>query len=510
MLLNPLLRDSALPFEAIDFNNIKEQHFIPALVESIKQANINIEKIKQEKIINFESIIEAKETSSDRLDQIAEIFFSLYSAHCTESLSSIAEEFNEILTKYSSDVSLDSGLFIKVKEVYDKRNSLDLSSEQKTVLDNAYTDFTRNGALLDEEDKIKLREIDQQLAKLNLNFSENVRKATHAFTLYIDNEDDLTGMPEGVVEAAKEAAKAKQQDKQWLFTLDFPSYFPFMQYCQNRELRKKMWQAATSKALNGEFDNKKIIIKTITYRDKRAKLLGFADHPSYVLEKRMAKNPATVINFIDDLINKALPKAKEDFNKLQSMYKEIFADDDFRKYDTALISERLKKQELDFDDEVLRPYFKLENVIEGVFNVATKLYGIKFIQKSDIPKYHDDVKTFVVEEENGDYLGLFYADFFPRKEKRPGAWMTTFRNQGLQFGEVKRPFVSIVCNFTKPTSNKPSLLTLNEVLTLFHEFGHALHGLLAKSTYRSIAGTNVHWDFVELPSQIMENWVMEK
>ncbi|MFK5984770.1 MAG: M3 family metallopeptidase [Pseudomonadota bacterium] len=518
MHTNPLLQNSKLAYEAIDFNAIKEQHFIPALTESIQLAHSNIEKIKAEKEANFESIIVAKETSSDRLEQIAEIFFSLYSAHCTEALSAIAEEFNEKLTQYSSDVSLDSELFAKIAAVYNKKDSLDLSPEQKTVLDNAYQDFTRNGALLNEDDKTKLREIDQQLAKLNLNFSENVRKANNAFTLYINNKDDLKGMPEGVIEAAKETAKAKKEStdetisdqQQWAFTLDFPSYLPFMQYCQNRKLRKKMWQAASTKAVSGEFDNRKNIIDTLKYRNQRAKLLGFADHPSYVLEKRMAKNPHTVINFINDLVDKSLTKAQQDFNKLQAMYKDIFAEDDFRKYDTAMISERLKKQELDFDDEALRPYFKLENVIEGVFNIASKLYGIKFIQKEDIPKYHEDVKTFVVEEKNGDYLGLFYADFFPRSEKRPGAWMTTFRNQGLQFAELKRPFVSIVCNFTKPTALKPSLLTLNEVLTLFHEFGHALHGLLAKSTYRSVAGTNVLWDFVELPSQIMENWVMEK
>jgi len=509
-LKNPLLENSTFNYEAIDFKAIKEEHFIPALLESIEEARANLDKIKQLKNGTFESIIIAKETASDRLDQIAEIFFSLHSAHCTDELSAIAEEFNQILTKFASDVSLDADLFAKIKQVYDKKDSLDLTTEQQTVLDNGYKEFTRNGALLDDKDKTQLREIDQQLAKLSLNFSENVRKATHAFTLFVDNKDDLKGMPDGVIEAAKEAAKAKEQEQQWAFTLDFPSYLPFMQYCQNRQLRKKMWQAASSKAVSGEFDNKQIILDIISYRDQRAKLLGFADHPSYVLEKRMAKTPKKVLSFIDDLINKSIPKAKEDFLKLQNMYKETCGDDDFRKYDTAFITELLKKQELDFDDEVLRPYFKLENVIEGVFTVASKLYGIKFLEKDTISKYHEDVKTFVVEEENGDYLGLFYADFFPRKEKRPGAWMTTFRNQGLQFEEVKRPFVSIVCNFTKPTALKPSLLTLNEVLTLFHEFGHALHGLLAKSTYRSIAGTNVHWDFVELPSQIMENWVMEK
>lgn len=507
--MNPLLEQSVLEFEAIDFRKIKTEHYLPALNQAIEMAKENMDKIKKESAPSFDSVILAGETASDQLDSVVEIFYALHSAHCTDELEAIAEEFNQKLTEYSSDISLDAQLFSKTKEVYDSRDSLSLSLEQQTVLENTYKSFTRNGALLSDDDKEILRDIDQKMSVLNLKFSENVRKATNAFSLEINNEDDLVGMPEGVLEAAKMKATEKSSSG-WIFTLDYPSYGPFMQYCQNRELREQMWKASSTRGIKGEFDNLEVIKEILSNREKRAQLLGYGNHADYVLENRMAKNPQTVLNFLTEILEKAEPQAKNDFKKLSQLKEQLCGDGELRKFDSTMYSEILKKQELDFDDEVLRPYFKLENVVAGVFEIATKLYGLQFQKREDLPGYHADVDVFEVRSENEDFIGLFYTDFFPRKEKNPGAWMTTFRNAGFQFGEVKRPFVSIVCNFTKPTDTKPSLLSLNEVLTLFHEFGHGLHGLLAKSNYKSVAGTNVFWDFVELPSQIMENWVLEK
>lgn len=508
--MNPLLQDSKQPFEAIDFSLIKPEHFLPALEEAIKEAKENLEKVKREETISFDSIILQEENSADRLDLIVEVFYALYSAHCTDEISAIAEEFNAKLTEYSSDVSLDADLFNKINAVYEKKSELNLSQEQEVVLDNAYKGFTRNGALLSEEDKTKLREIDQRLSKLSLSFSENVRKATNEYLLVVDSEENLKGLPDGVKEAAKATAKEKGHDGKWAFTLDFPSYYPFMQYAENRELRKEIWTASATKATSGEFDNRKNILETLKARDERAKLLGYPNHPAFVLEKRMAKDTGTVIDFVEKIIDKAKSKAQEDLQKLSDLKKDLTGDGDFRKYDAPFYTEKLKKKELDFDDEILRPYFKLENVLSGIFEVANKLYGITFKERDDISKYHEDVKVYEVTDESGTYVGLFYGDYFPRKEKRSGAWMTTLRVGGFQFGEDKRPFVCNVCNFTKPTDTKPSLLTLNEVLTLFHEFGHGLHGLLTKAKYKTVAGANVFWDFVELPSQIMENWAMEK
>lgn len=508
--MSALLNPSNLPLEAVDFSSIKVSEFLPALDTAIKEAKENLEKVKNETNPNFENIIVAEETSADKLDRVVNIFYALYSAHCTEEISAIAEEFNEKLTNYSSDVSLDSKLFAQVKTIFDKKSELDLTGEQATLLENAYLGFTRNGALLSEEDKNKLREIDQKLSKLSLQFSENVRNATNEFVLWIEDENDLKGMPDGVVEAAKETAKSKGEENKWAFTLHYPSYGPFMQYCQNRELRKKMYSASATKGFEGKYDNRQIILDTLKTRKERATLLGYADHPTYVLERRMAKNPERVMSFIQDITAKAKKQAQNEFAQLKELKKELTGDDDLRAYDGAFYTEILKKKVLDFDDEILRPYFKLENVLNGIFEVAKRLYGLNFKKRDDLPKYHEDVMVYEVTDDKGEFVSLYYADYFPREEKRPGAWMTVFRNAGLQFGEVKRPFVTNVCNFTKPTASKPSLLTLNEVLTLFHEFGHGLHGMLAKSTYKSIAGTNVLWDFVELPSQIMENWVLEK
>ena len=508
--MNPLLTESSSAFESFNFDELKVEHFIPALEEAIKIAKENLEAIKKETIIDFDHIILKEETSADRLDLICEIFYALHSAHCTDEISAIAPEFSQKLTEYSSDVSLDTELFAKVKEVFDKKEELTLTQEQKTVLENSYLGYVRNGALLSDDKKEELRKIDQELSQQGLKFSENLRKATNAYVLFIDKEEDLAGLPTGAIEAAKEEATKRGEDGKWAFTLEYPSYLPFMQYADNRELRKKLWQASASKATSGEFDNRDIVLQLINLRKQRAQLLGYKDHPSFVLERRMAKKPEAVVEFIEEMIQKATPKAKADTHELKEFKKKLTGDDNVEPYDKIYYSEKLKKEILDFDDEVLRPYFKLENVLDGIFTVATKLYGISFKERDDIPKYHPEVKTYEVTDEKGEFVGLFYGDYFPRAEKRSGAWMTTLRQSGYQFGEVKRPFVCNVCNFTKPSGSKPSLLTLNEVLTLFHEFGHGLHGLLSKTHYKSVSGPNVYWDFVELPSQIMENWVLEK
>lgn len=508
--MNPLLQASAHAFQAIAYDKIKPEHFLPALKQAISEAKAKFEQVKKVTDSNFENVIEASEVAEDRINYITNVYYALYSAECTEGISEISEEFSQILTRFSNDITLDSHIFAKVKEVYEKKDNLNLNYEQLKVLGDYYSDFTRNGALLSENDKQTLRKIDEELSRIGLQFTENVRKATNAYHLEISDEKDLEGMPSSVIEAAREAAEKKGLQNKWVFTLEYPSFLPFMKYCKNEELRKKMQHGFSTKATTGEFDNKEKIQQILNLRWKRAKLLGYKDHAEFVLEKRMAQSSENVLNFLNNIYSKSINAAKSDLQKLKDLKKELTGSDVFNKWDTAFYTEILKKRELDIDDEVLRPYFKLENVVDGVFKIAHKLYGISFKALENIPKFHEDVMTYEVVSNDGDFVGLFYADFFPRETKRPGAWMTDLKEQGLMFGEVNRPFVSITCNFTKPTKSLPSLLTLDEVLTLFHEFGHALHGLLSKCTYRSVSGTSVYWDFVELPSQIMENWVTEK
>ncbi|MCO4753855.1 MAG: M3 family metallopeptidase [Bacteriovoracaceae bacterium] len=509
--MNPLIEKSKLEHEAIPFDKIKAEHFLPALEEAITHAKSEYEKIKEEKEISFKTIVERAEEAESTLDQIVNVFYALYGAECTEEINNISQKFSETLTKYSSDITLDKKLFAQVQRLYEQRDSMNLNPEQLIILDDMYKGFARNGALLDEQGKTRLREIDEKLSSVGLKFSENVRKATNEYVLFVEDENKLKGMPDSVLEQARETAKEKGKENAWAFTLQFPSYLPFMQYCQDRELRKEIFMAASVKAVEGEFGNQDNIKETLKLRHDRARLLGYDDHAHYTLEKRMAQDAKTVMSFLENILGKARPAATREFEKLKDLKHELTGEDreDFHKYDGPFYTEILKKRELNIDDELLRPYFKLENVIDGVFEVANRLYGINF-KEVDVPVYHKDVKAFEVTDDKGKFVGLFYADFFPRDAKRPGAWMTDLRAQGLQHGKVKRPFVAIVCNFTKPTASKPSLLTLDEVMTLFHEFGHSLHGLLSNVHYRAKSGTSVYWDFVELPSQIMENWVMEK
>jgi len=498
--------------EAIPFDQLKREHFLPALEFGIKQARLNIQKLKDNTApADFENTIMALETASEGYESVQSVYFNLFSAEADEALQGLAKEISPLSAAFASEVSLDLELFGKIKEVYEKKDSHGLAMEQVRLIEKYYKDFSRNGALLSEADKDKLRQIDQELSVLGPQFSENVLKATNAFEMLIDNKGDLLGLPEGAIEAAAQEAETKGHKGKWLFNLQGPSFMPFMQYAQNRELRRKLWTAYNSRAFKDAFDNQDIVKKIVQLRHDRAVLLGFKTHADFILSERMAQNPNQVMKFLNELLVPSKKAADRDVAELRSYKKSLDGNEEVMPWDFAYYSEKLKEKKYKYSDEELRPYFKLETVVEGVFEHARRLYGITFKEVLDVPKYHPEVRAFEVREERTqNYVGLFYTDFFPRETKKSGAWMTVYREQGYHNGQVRRPHVSIVCNFTKPTASKPSLLTYDEVQTLFHEFGHALHGLLSQVTYRSLAGTNVYWDFVELPSQIMENWVKEK
>ncbi len=493
------------------FSQIKNEDYLPAFNEGIAKAKAEIDAIvNNTEEPTFENTIAAMSYSGEMLERVSGIFFNLHSAETNDEIQKIAQEVSPLLSEFGNDIRLNKELFERVKTVYDKKDSLNLTTEQETLLDKQYKSFSRNGANLPEDKKNKLREIDKELSKLSLQFGENVLKETHAFQLHITDEAGLSGLPEGVIEAAHETAKAAEKEG-WLFTLDYPSYVPFMTYADNRELRKKMAIAFGAKGFQkNEYDNQETVLQIVKLRHERANLLGYASHADFVLEERMAENPKKVHSFLSELMDKAKPAAQKEFEELTQFAKELDGIDRLEKWDGAYYSEKLKQKLFNLDDEKLKPYFQLEKVLDGAFTIAGKLYGLKFNEVQDIDKYHNDVTTYeVTDSENGNLIAVFYADFFPRKGKRNGAWMTSYKPQYSKDGINERPHVSIVCNFTKPTETKPSLLTFNEVTTLFHEFGHALHGMLANTTYPSLSGTSVYWDFVELPSQIMENWCYE-
>ena len=512
--MNPLMHKYETPFETVPFDLIKPEHFLPALTESIKIAKENIEAIKKsDEKPTFSNVCESLEVAGEQVGKVASVFYNLHSAESNDEIQNIAKEFSPLITDYSNDVQLDLELFEKVRAVYEEKDSLNLNKEEMMLLEKQYKGFVRNGAQLDEEKKNKLREIDKELSNISLVFGDNVLKETNDFLMILDSEDDLKGLPESAIEAAAQLAKEKENEGKWAVSLDYPSFVPFMTYAENRELREKLYKAFTSKAFKGnENDNQDIVKKIALLRHERANLLGYKTHADFVLEERMAESPAKVMEFLNNLLDKAKPIAVKEMDELKAYAEKNGgpAGDDFRPWDQSFWAEKLKKEKYDFDSEKLKPYFKLENVVDGVFEVAEKLYGLNFKERRDIPVYHEDVRAFEVTDSDQRHIGVFYADFFPRPGKRAGAWMTTFRDQHKKNGVDYRPHVSIVCSFTKPTETKPSLLTFNEVLTLFHEFGHGLHGLLSKCTYESVSGTSVYWDFVELPSQVFENWAYEK
>ena len=504
---NPLLT----PFETAPFSKIKNEHFSPAIHHFIAVTKTQINEISENKEApTFKNTIEALDVTGIQLDRITSIFFNLNSAETNDEIQKIAQEISPALSDFKNDLLLNEKLFKKVKHVYENRTSLSLNKEQAMLLKKNYKSFTRNGANLSDKDKEKLREIDGKLSKLKLQFGENVLAETNKFHLQITNEKELSGLPDGVIEMAAQTAKEKKMTG-WVFTLDYPSYVPFVTYSNLRELRKKITIAFGQRAFkNNVNDNQASILEIVNLRHQRAQLLGYPSHAHFVLEERMAKTPEKVLEFLTELLEKAKPAAQSEFKKLEDFAKELDGIDQLEKWDAAYYSEKLKQKLFDLDDEKLKPYFKLENVIEGVFKIANKLYQLNFKEVYDVDTYHKDVKTYEVTDQNKDFIALFYADFHPRAGKRSGAWMTSFKAQYKSNTKNERPHISNVCNFTKPTKSKPSLLSFNEVTTLFHEFGHGLHGMLANTTYKGLSGTNVSWDFVELPSQLLENWCYEK
>lgn len=508
---NPLLEEFKTPHNAPPFDLIKEEHYLPAVKAAIEEARANVEAIKANpENPTFENTVTALELSGEKLGMVTGIFYNQLSAAGTDPLEALAQEIGPVSSNFSSDIIMDEALFKRVKTVYDQREKLNLTAEQATVLDDCYKGFVRGGALLDAQNKQRLREINEQLSVLGPDFAKNVKKSAESFTLVIDNEKDLAGLPKTAIDAAVMEAEERDQKGKWIFTLDYPSYGPFVTYADNRALREKMWRAFGNRAFGDQYDNAANILKIVALKDERAKILGYKNHADYVLEQRMAKTPESVMGFLKKLLATYKPAAEKDLKDLKEFAKTYGFEGDIKPWDVAYYSEKMKEKLFAFSSEDLRPYFPLEPVLKGTFEHFSKLFGITF-KPTKYPVWHEDVMSYdVVDTKTGEFMGLFYADFYPRKGKKPGAWMTSYREQGLFASGMKRPFIAIVCNFTKPTKDAPSLLTHDEVLTLFHEMGHAMHMMLSNVTYGSHAGTNVMWDFVELPSQVQENWVYEK
>ncbi|WP_430974491.1 M3 family metallopeptidase [Sunxiuqinia rutila] len=508
---NPLLKPFQDIHQTAPFGEIKNEHFLPAFKAAIEEARAEVNAIiNNPEPASFENTIVAMTKSGDRLSTIRKIFFNLNSAETNEEIQKIAQEVAPMLSEFGNDISLNPDLFARVKAVYEQKDQLNLNPEQATLLENSYLGFVRSGANLNDADKARYREITGELSKLSLKFSENVLAETNAFEMHITNEDELAGLPDFAKEAAAHTAQSKGKEG-WIFTLQYPSYIPFMKYADNRALREKMYRAFSTKGNQGnEYDNNEIIHTLVNLKLEKAKLLGYQSHADYTLKRRMAETPERVMEFLDDLHQASRPAAEKDFAEVVEFARSEGFEGDLQRWDWGYYSEKLKKARYGFNEEEVKPYFKLENVIDGVFDLAQTLYGLELKENQSIPVYHPDVKAYEVFDADGSFVSVLYMDFFPRDGKRSGAWMTDFRGQWLEDGKDIRPHVSIVTNFTKPTDTKPSLLTFDEVTTFLHEFGHGLHGMLSQCQYESTSGTNVFWDFVELPSQIHENWAYEK
>jgi len=508
---NPFFDTFDTPFGVPPFDKIQVDHYMPAFREAMDRHNKEIDVIvNNTDAPTFANTIEALDYSGSMLTTVSNVFFSMNSSMTNDDMQAVAKEAAPLLSKHRDNILLNDKLFRRVKAVYEKKDDLSLGKEQQMLLEDTYKSFVRNGANLDDEGKSRLKEINEELSLLTLKFGENVLKENNTFEMVIDNEADLEGLPEDVVTAAAEAAKERDHEGMWVFTLHKPSMIPFLQFSKKRELREKIFKAYIHRGNNdNELDNKENLSKIASLRAKRAHMLGYETHADYVLEENMAKKPAEVYRLLDQLWKPALARAKMEEKELQDMVDAEGGDFQLEAWDWWYYSEKLRKQKYALDDEMLRPYFQLENVRAGAFSLATKLYGITFTERNDIPKYHEDVRVFEVKEADGTPIGILYTDYFPRESKRGGAWMGAFRKQMMQDGKNVYPIVFNVGNFSKPTADKPSLLNFDEVLTLFHEFGHGLHGLLSKCTYERLSGTSVATDFVELPSQIMENWALE-
>ena len=506
--MNILTQKFNTKYETAPFQEIKEKNYLPAFQELIAQSEKEIDAIANNPVeATFENTIEALAYSGEQLDRVSSIFFNLNSAETNDEIQKIAQEVSPILTEFSSKISQNEKLFQRIKKVFDEKENLNLNEEQKTLLNETYKGFVRNGALLNEEDKKKLEKIDIDLSVKSLNFGQNVLAATNAYFKHITNKEDLAGIPEPILAQYAEEAKERGLEG-YAITLQYPSYIPAMTYADSRNLRQELALANGKKAFNGgEFDNQNLIKEIINLRQQKAELLGYKNFAEYVLEERMAESPKKVFDFLNQLLTAATPYAEKEIAQLKELAK---ADgiDKMEAYDHAYYAEKLRKQKFDLNDEELKPFFPLEKVQDAVFDLAGKLFNLDFKEVTDIQKYHSEVRVYEVFESNS-LKAVLYVDYFPRKGKRAGAWMTSFKNQWKKDNADSRPHISVVCNFSKPTADTPSLLTFQEVTTLFHEFGHALHGILADTQYPNLSGTSVKWDFVELPSQFLENYCYE-
>ena len=507
---NPFLKESSAPFGAPEFDKIKNEHYLPAFEAGIAEAKAEIDAIvANQEEPTFENTIEAMEYSGETLNKVANIFYNLMEANTNDEMQQIAEQLSPMLTEYEMYVSLNAPLFERVKAVYEKRNELGLDKDQMKLLENNYKGFVRGGANLSDEDKELYSKWSEELSLATLQFSKNVLAATNAYTLHITDTADLAGLPEFVKTMAAETAADKGLEG-WAFTLDAPSYSPFLKYSSVRDLRKQIWTAYNTRATSGEFDNTQVVKNIVDLRIKIANILGYETYADYALEERMAKSKDTVNGFIKELLEPSMEFARKDVaDVLAYAKKNGFEGLQLESWDFSYWSEKYQQAEYSLSAEELKPYFQLESCIDAVFGLATRLYGISFTELDNVPVYHEDVKVYEVKDADGSHLALFYADFFPRASKRGGAWMTEFRGQSIKNGVEQRPFISTVMNFTKPTADAPALITHDELTTFLHEFGHALHGIFAEGRYGSLTGTSVSRDFVELPSQIMENWAFE-
>ncbi len=509
---NPFLEPYNTPFEVHPFNDIKVEHYIPALEKAITDGLDEIDRIaNSEEQPTFQNTIEAMDLAGELLGKVTSVLFNLNSAETNDAIQEVARDAAPMLSQFDNEVKQNEKLWSRIKSVYSHADRSGLDREQIMLLEKTYKGFVRSGADLDGIKKERYKEISLQLAQLSLAFGENLLAETNDYLKLVDSEDQLKGLPKDVITRAAATAKDKGHEGKWAFTLQAPSYMPVMEYAVDRSLREELYKAYMTKAFKGnERDNQKVIIELAKLRAELAELLGYKTYAIYVLEERMAEHPDKVEAFLTDLLQKALPKAKEEVTELKEFMKELGADHELERWDWAFYSEKLRKKKYDLDDELTKPYFKLENVISGVFQTTEKLYGLSFKENKEIPVYHEEVLAYDVLDENGELFAIFYADYFPRGGKRGGAWMTSYRDQKKDESGRVIPHISIVCNFTPSSGDTPSLLKFDEVSTLFHEFGHALHGMLANTRYESLSGTHVFWDFVELPSQIFENWCYEK
>lgn len=507
---NPFLKDYTTPFGTIPFNEIKNEYYIPAFKEGMVLHTEELEAIaNNSETPTFKNTIEALERSGKILSRVQYAFYNLTSAETSDELDSIAEKIAPDESEHSNSIFLNEKLFQRVKSVYDKRKSLKLQTEELTLLENTYDAFVRSGAQLNAQDKEKYKEYTKELTLAELQFGQNVLKATNKYQMLVTDKSQLSGIPEDILEAAQAKAKSKSKEG-WMFDLSYPSYVPFMKYADNRSLRKDLYLAYNTKALGGEFDNQNTIKKITELRLKIAQLMGYKDYAAYALHKRMAENEKNVYQLLDELLKAYKPKAEKEIAEVQAFAKSKGADFQVMPWDWSYYSEKLKEEKYSVNDEQLKPYFELENVKKGVFGLATRLYGLQFKKNTNIQVYNPEVEAFEVYDANGKFIAILYTDFHPREGKRSGAWMTEYKPQWKENGVDSRPHISLVMNFSRPTSSQPALLTFDELTTFLHEFGHALHGMLSECTYASLSGTNVYRDFVELPSQLMENWAVEK